>query len=141
MRFRCVTILAVLFFIFSFASVAYPAEPKFRPVDYDPFANLSEMDDASAAYQKGDFATAIKKFRKSAEQGNGIAQSYLGVMYYDGKGVPQDHVLAYMWFNIAAYNGNSSAAVTRAVIVEKMTPGQIEKAQTLTREWLEKKGK
>src|SRR3972149_5714594 len=88
-----------------------------------------------------DFKEAVKWSRKAAEQGNADAQFSLGSMYFEGKGVPQDDVLAYMWFNISAYNGNSSETKARDAMMKVMTPSQIEEAQTLTREWLEKKGK
>ncbi|MGO9422541.1 MAG: sel1 repeat family protein, partial [Roseiarcus sp.] len=39
---------------------------------------------------------------KAADQGNAGAQLNLGAMYDNGRGVPQDHVLAYMWANLAA---------------------------------------
>src|SRR3972149_9665269 len=88
-----------------------------------------------------DYKEAVKWYRKAAEQGNADAQFSLGSMYFEGKGVPQDDVLAYMWFNISAYNGNSSETKARDAMMKVMTPSQIEEAQTLTREWLEKKGK
>src|SRR3989337_2079662 len=93
MRFRCVNILVALFFIFSFSSIAYSGE----------------MDDGVAAYKKGDFATAIKKFRKLAEQGGAEAQNNLGAMYHEGEGVPQDYKEAVKWFRKAAEQGNAPA--------------------------------
>ena len=42
-------------------------------------------------------------------QGNADAQSNLGVMYYTGQGVPQDHVQAVKWFRLAADQGLASA--------------------------------
>ena len=89
MRFRCVNILAVLFFFLSFSSVAYSGE----------------LDDGFAAYERGDFAVAIKKFRKLAEQGNAFAQVSLGVMYAKGEGVPQDYKEAAKWYRKAAEQG------------------------------------
>ena len=37
---------------------------------------------------------------KAAQRGAG-AQCRLGMMYADGRGVPQDDVTAHMWFNLA----------------------------------------
>ncbi len=51
-------------------------------------------DEAVAAYQRGDYATALREFRPLAEQGNAGAQHNLGVMYYNGHGVPQDYAEA-----------------------------------------------
>ena len=38
-----------------------------------------------------------------------MAQSSLGLMYAKGEGVPVANVLAYMWFNLAASQGNELA--------------------------------
>ncbi len=35
-----------------------------------------------------------------------MAQFYLGKMYNDGWGVPQDYVQAYMWLDLAVRPGN-----------------------------------
>ena len=45
---------------------------------------------------------SVKWYRKAAEQGDATAQTALGVMYKDGRGVPQDYVQAHMWYNLAA---------------------------------------
>lgn len=47
--------------------------------------------------------------RKIADQGNALAQSNLGVMYAEGKGVPQDYKEAMKWWRKAADQGISSA--------------------------------
>jgi uncharacterized protein len=39
------------------------------------------VEDGQAAYQIGDYATALEIFRSLAEQGNASAQFNLGVMY------------------------------------------------------------
>ena len=46
------------------------------------------------AYQAGDFATALQEWTPLADQGRAIAQYNLGVMYNNGKGVPQDYAEA-----------------------------------------------
>lgn len=51
-----------------------------------------------AAYQKGDYTTAVKEWRPEAEQGDAPTQFNLGLLYYDGKGVPQDFEQAAKWF-------------------------------------------
>jgi hypothetical protein len=47
-----------------------------------------------------DYAAAASWYRKAAEQGNADAQFNLGSMYYKSLGVPQDHVIAYMWLKL-----------------------------------------
>ena len=61
------------------------------------------------AYNKGDFATALKEWTPLAEHGNVKAQYNLGLMYDMGKGVLQDYKEAVRWYQIAAEQGYSSA--------------------------------
>ena len=63
------------------------------------------------------------------------AQSNLGVMYDQGQGIPQDDVLAHMWYNIAASQGIELAIKKRDLVTEEMTSEQIIEAQKLAREW------
>jgi TPR repeat protein len=79
---------------------------------------------------------AVTWFRKAAEQGHPDAQHALGLMYrYHVAGMPQDVVLAYMLWNLAAANGNANATEQRASIARQMTQEQIEEAQSLSRNW------
>ena len=82
----------------------------------------------------------MKWYRLAAEQGTAKAQVNLGIMYYNGEGVPQDYVQAHMWFNLAASKGNENGRKNRDIIAKKMTPADVSKAQRLAREWLEKHG-
>ncbi len=68
-------------------------------------------------------------------QGDARYQDRLGDIYERGRGVPQNHVLAYMWYSIASSNGESAAAYHRDRVGEKMTPDQIAEAQRLAKEW------
>ena len=86
-----------------------------------------------------DYKEAVKWYRLSAEQGYAIAQYNLAVIYYDGRGVPKDSVSVHMWFSVAASNGNKDAVKNRNMLVEQMTPQQIEKAQEMARNWKPKK--
>ena len=54
------------------------------------------------AYNKGDYTTAAKEWRQLADQGVAAAQFNLGLMYYDGHGVPLDFAQAAEWFTKAA---------------------------------------
>ena len=59
------------------------------------------------AHERGDYATAYKKWLPLAEQGDTFAQFNLGLMYYKGEGVPEDYVRAFAWFNLAAAQGSN----------------------------------
>lgn len=87
---------------------------------------------------------AVRWFRSAAQQGHAEAQLNLGVMYAEGKGVPQNYIEAHKWFNISAANQSVMGRKKRSQIEKRMTPEQISKAQKLAREWMEnhpKKGK
>ena len=56
------------------------------------------FDEGLAAYYVGDFETALKEFLPLAEKGDANAQFGLGVMYHDGRGVPQDDAEAVRWY-------------------------------------------
>ena len=49
----------------------------------------ADFDKGLIAAQNGDFATALREWTPLAEQGDASAQFNLGVMYRNGKGVPQ----------------------------------------------------
>jgi hypothetical protein len=68
-----------------------------------------------------------------ARLGNGTAQLRLGVAYEEGLGVPQDHVTAFMWFNIAASNNQPHAADFRDLLAVKMTAEEISEGQRRSR--------
>lgn len=59
----------------------------------------------------------------------------LGVMYAQGRGVPQDFVRAYVLYNFAAAEGFELAAENRNKLAARMTSAQIEAAQALSRRW------
>ncbi len=83
-----------------------------------------------------DHKMAIAWFRKAADQGHAEAQYALGLMYrYHSAGMPQDKVLAYMLWNLAAASGNANAAKQRAAIAARMTQEQIDEAQAMSRAW------
>jgi|TARA_B110000971_G_scaffold202313_1_gene221932 TPR repeat protein len=46
-----------------------------------------DFEDGVAAYEKGDYKTALSFFKKAAEQGDSYAQNNLALMYNEGKGV------------------------------------------------------
>ena len=79
---------------------------------------------------------AVSWFRKAAEQGHAEAQHALGLMYrYHVAGMPQDYVLAYMLWNLAAASGNQNAIEQRASVARQMTQEQIEEGQAMSRSW------
>jgi len=83
-----------------------------------------------------DHKQAVVWFRRAAEQGHTQAQQVLGLMYrYHMGGVPQDNVIAYMLWNLAAANGSVNAAEQRAQVLKNMSHEQIEEGQALSSAW------
>jgi len=84
------------------------------------YQHSTEASDAQTDYETGfryyeskDYAEALKWVHKAADQGNAEAQCCLGVMYYDGEGVPRNYGEALKWFRKSADQGNAHAQVTR----------------------------
>ena len=67
------------------------------------------IEDATAAYARGDYATVLKIIRPLAAKGEAWAQHFLGDSYYDGQGVVQDYAEAVKWYRLAAEQGLAMA--------------------------------
>ena len=61
------------------------------------------------AYEKGDYATALKEFLPLAEAGQTSAEAAVGQMYFEGKGMAPDPKQAARWLEPAASKGNARA--------------------------------
>ena len=61
------------------------------------------------AYQSGDYATALREFKPYAENGQFLAQYFLGTMYAKGQGVAQDDKAAIKWYKLSAEQGFAEA--------------------------------
>ena len=70
------------------------------------------------AYQAGDYATALQEWKPLAEAGDAIAQYNLGVMYSNGKGVPQDYAEAVKWYRLAIDQGFAAAQFNLGLVYE-----------------------
>lgn len=60
------------------------------------------FEDATAAYNRGDYTTAFGIRMEFAEQGDPAAQVLVGLMYARGHGVPRDDAQAVQWYRKAA---------------------------------------
>jgi TPR repeat protein len=79
-----------------------------------------------------DYAAALLWYRKSADQGNGMAQYAVGLMYYNAHGVQQDLGQAYRWFTLSAARESDLRADASGMlkkVASQMTPAQIATAQ------------
>ena len=85
-----------------------------------------------------DLRAAEKWLLLSAKQGNTTAQIQLGYRYFTGKGVLQSYEEGYAWWIVASANGSAEAKRWMDKKQEKMTPGQMERAQQRAKQiWLD----
>ena len=83
----------------------------------------------------------LRRYRRSAEQGNASAQNNLGNMYAYGNGVVQNFVQAHKWYNLAASrfgtsdrDGRDTAVRNRDRVASRLSPTEIAEAQRLAPE-------
>jgi S1-C subfamily serine protease len=131
----------------------------------------AEQGNAESQYFMGGFSElhsdwpdAYRWYERSAVQGNTDAQMSLGNMFTQGRGVAQDFVEAYKWFNIASTSTNGpltngivftheltaeqkksvaflfettadKARKARTEVAQRMTPEQIAEGQRLSRQF------
>jgi len=98
---------------------------------------------AKSAYKNKDYTTALKEFQPLAASGNAEAQFYVGLMYDNGEGVPQDyrqvvtHVQQAMaWYRKSAEQGFAPAQTNLGILLE--TGGQIERNYKEAASWYRK---
>ena len=96
--------------------------------------NKADWETFNRAYEAKNYKAARRKCEDLAKRNHMPAQYNLGLMYKKGLGVPRSYVFAYMWFNIAALNGDESSVNERDGFEKEMTKASIAKAQKLSRE-------
>ncbi|HVH82282.1 MAG TPA: sel1 repeat family protein, partial [Stellaceae bacterium] len=60
-------------------------------------AAAGPVQDGFDAYERKDYATALRLWQQEADKGDVKAEYDLGVLYRDGEGVVQDYAQAVMW--------------------------------------------
>ena len=80
---------------------------------------------------------ALRWLCLAANQDHALGQEYLGDLHAWGESglVELDRVRAYMWYSLAAANGNPRAGFARDDLADQMTPAQIAEAERLAAEW------
>jgi uncharacterized protein len=74
-----------------------------------PCAAHAGLKEGLAAYDRAEYATALKELTPLAEKGNVKAQYRLGRMFNLGQGLPPDKKEAAKWFHLAAQQGLAEA--------------------------------
>lgn len=80
-----------------------PATPEIKLPKFDivPFWT-DDFKTGRKAYNNGDYGKAMKYFLRASEDGNSVADWYLGHMYRLGRGVPSDPAIAYSYYQRVA---------------------------------------
>ena len=107
-------------------------------VDQAELAFMQGRHAEGAAYELGrdrpvDQGRAAEAYRRAAVLGFPLAQHDLARLYETGLGVPQSHVLAHVWYSLAASHGHELATRQRDTIAEGMTRKQLARAERIAR--------
>jgi localization factor PodJL len=87
--------------------------------------NLAVMHAEGSIGGKPDYATAAEWFRKAGQFGVRDSQFNLGILYARGLGVPQDLGQSWLWFSLAAQQGDADSGHKRDDVAAKMDQGAI----------------
>jgi TPR repeat protein len=98
-------------------------------------ATAGPLEDGMVAYNRGDYVPAIKLFRPLAAKGNNSAQKLLAKIYHKGD-TTRNSVRAYMWYDIAASQGDADAEAERELVARNMSAQQIEDARAMAQRCL-----
>ena len=71
------------------------------------------------AFDRANYATALKVWLPLAQQGDAAAQTYVGEIFEKGLGVPSDYAAAAEWYRRAAEAGYSRAAINLGNLLEQ----------------------
>jgi len=126
------------------SAISTSQSPKWTEDDERDLLAKAQAGDASAqmwlgaGYEQGWFGNS--NVPEAAEHepdlgGAGQGRNNLGMLYLDGRGVPQDYVQAYMWFRLADFSGSPNLDTAKA----QMTDRQILEAEELVNEWKARK--
>ncbi len=74
-----------------------------------PIMAAEPYSDAADAMDASDYATVLRIMHPLADQGDVAAQTSLGYLYANGKGVLQDFTEAAKWYRLAADRGGAVA--------------------------------
>lgn len=75
--------------------------------------------DGVGAFVRQDYATTLAVFGPLAARGDARAQAYLGFMYANGYGVPQNYIEAANWLRLASEQGYPAAQYWLGLMYDK----------------------
>ncbi len=93
--------------------------------------NLAVLYAQDGGAGKPDYASALDWFHRAAEYGVRDSQFNLGVLHGRGLGGPQDLAQSWMWFSLAAKQGDTDAARKRDEVSNRMDGKAMAQGKTL----------
>ncbi|MCU7862197.1 MAG: caspase family protein [Candidatus Thiodiazotropha sp. (ex Lucinoma kastoroae)] len=83
------------------------------------------------AFDRADYRTSLHVWLPQAQEGDPIAQNYVGEIYEKGLGIQSDYATAAAWYGKAADQGNSRARINLGFLHEKGLGVEKDLAQAL----------
>ncbi|MES9993972.1 MAG: caspase family protein [Candidatus Thiodiazotropha sp.] len=71
------------------------------------------------AFDRADYRTSLHVWLPQAQEGDPVAQNYVGEIYEKGLGIEPDYATAANWYQKAAHQGNSRASINLGFLYEK----------------------
>ncbi|HSC93588.1 MAG TPA: protein kinase [Burkholderiales bacterium] len=104
------------------------AEPSGTAPPGNRSAQAEQLARGEGALARREYERAKEILTPLAEEGNSRAQIRLAEMYAFGQGVKQNTIQSYIWYSLAAYGGNTSAATGRDRMAARLQPAEIKQA-------------
>ena len=86
------------------------------PLLLSPISWGADIDQGQAAYDSGDYQTAITEWQPLAEAGHAAGQFGMALLYANGFGVPLDDAQALRWYQLAAEQNHADAQCNIAIM-------------------------
>ncbi len=105
-----------------------------RYVVRDAAPGLVAFQDGARAYLRHDYAFAVDRFSLAAHWGYKLAQYNLGLMYFQGLGMPTDKPRGLAWLALAAERGDPAYVDAREHAYAQMSIEEFARANVIWRE-------
>jgi uncharacterized protein len=113
---------------------------KYKLVAANAGYSLAQHDVAVLYAQQGNFEEAVKWLQQASIQGDDQSLFKMSRLYYDGKGVPQNYALAYLYFKLglkmSQMEANGEAKAVLDDMVAKMPDAERENSDGVFSDWV-----
>lgn len=89
-----------------------------KNITFDPKKYMELALEGQKYYQKGDYQKAYKNFEMAGDNGNTLAEQYLGLFYYYGMVVKQDYSKALEWWQKAAAKNDADSIYNISILYQ-----------------------